>query len=659
MKKPASPLGQLARRGLSLLLCCLLTVCLGLPVSSAAQPDSAGDTASTPADSPEPDTPEDSDSTDKPDTDASPAPSDSTPAPDDTDKPGDTDAPDGTATPSPEGSPGPGVSPAPDGSPEPGSSPEPDSSPEPVEKPVTVRFILHEGDELEIRLLQGGTVRPEDVPTGQGEELTLVGWTDVDGNPVEPAAVPIQEDTVFIAQWAKRIEGLFDLESHRAYVSGKGQGMFFPNAPLTRAEAAVMLYSLMKNRDWEPSGTVFSDVPADAWYAKAVEKAHSLDMISGYHDGTFRPNRNITRAEFITIAAACDELAEGECPFTDKGEVSWAERSIVSAYCKGWVAGGGDNKFNPGKLLKRAEAVTIINAMMGRRPDAGIKKREGVKNFYDVFLDHWAYGHIAEASTTHMYKQLDNGAEAWTDYVKDTSTPKKGWITSGGNRYYVGPGGKCLRGEQTIDGKKYIFDNTGAAFTGFRMTNGWKRYYKNGLMQEDISEMGVVEGPYLIKVYKPANYLIIFAKGDDGKYNIPVRSMITSCGNPTPTGTFYTPARYRWLEMVGGSWAQWCTQINGPYLFHSVPNDIRTNTTMWVNEYNLLGSTRSLGCIRLTCRDAKWMYDNCELGTQVEISPTETDGPMKKPTSIKLPAGHSWDPTDPTAYYLCQQRGCH
>ena len=68
MKKPASPLGQLARRGLSLLLCCLLTVCLGLPVSSAAQPDSAGDTASTPADSPEPDTPEDSDSTDKPDT---------------------------------------------------------------------------------------------------------------------------------------------------------------------------------------------------------------------------------------------------------------------------------------------------------------------------------------------------------------------------------------------------------------------------------------------------------------------------------------------------------------------------------------------------------------------------------------------------------------
>ncbi len=239
MKKPASPLGQLARRGLSLLLCCLLTVCLGLPVSSAAQPDSAGDTASTPADSPEPDTPEDSDSTDKPDTDASPAPSDSTPAPDDTDKPGDTDAPDGTATPSPEGSPGPGVSPAPDGSPEPGSSPEPDSSPEPVEKPVTVRFILHEGDELEIRLLQGGTVRPEDVPTGQGEELTLVGWTDVEGNPVEPAAVPIQEDTVFIAQWAKRIEGLFDLESHRAYVSGKGQGMFFPNAPLTRRDSLL------------------------------------------------------------------------------------------------------------------------------------------------------------------------------------------------------------------------------------------------------------------------------------------------------------------------------------------------------------------------------------------------------------------------------------
>lgn len=641
MKKPATPLGQLARKGLSLLLCCLLTLCLGLPSSSAAQLDSAapGDAASTPADSPDsaaPDSPDDTDSSDGSDMDISPAPG--TPAP---------DGAEDTA------------SPAPDGSPEPDGSPIPDGSPEPVEKVVTVRFVLHEGDELELKLIQGSAVRPEDVPTGEGEELTLVGWQDAQGNPVDPAGSPIQEDTVFTAQWAKRIAGLFDLESHRAYVSGKGQGMFLPNASLTRAEAAVMLYGLMKNRDWTATGQVFSDVPADAWYAKAVEKAHSLELISGYHDGTFQPDRNITRAEFITIAAACDELEEGDCPFTDKAQVSWAERSIVSAYRKGWIAGGGDNKFNPAKLLTRAEAVTIINKMMGRSPDEGVKKRDGVKNFYDVFLDHWAYGQIAEASTTHEYTVRDNGKEVWTDYVKDTSKAKRGWLTCGGSRYYVGPGGKCLRGEQTIDGKKYIFDGAGAAITGFRMTNGWKRYYKNGLMQEDISEMGVVKGPYLIKVYKPANYLIIFAKGDDGKYNIPVRAMITSCGNPTPTGTYYTPARYRWLQMVGGSWAQWCTQISGPYLFHSVPNDLHNNTTMWVNEYNLLGTTRSLGCIRLTCRDAKWMYDNCELGTRVEISPTETDGPMKKPSSIKLAAGHSWDPTDPTAYYLCQQRGCH
>lgn len=78
-----------------------------------------------------------------------------------------------------------------------------------------------------------------------------------------------------------------------------------------------------------------------------------------------------------------------------------------------------------------------------------------------------------------------------------------------------------------------------------------------------------------------------------------------------------------------------------------------------MEEYNRLGQTRSLGCIRLNCRDAKWIYDNCQLGTQVYISPTETDGPLKKPSGLQLPSWHTWDPTDPTAYYACQQRGCH
>ena len=249
--------------------------------------------------------------------------------------------------------------------------------------------------------------------------------------------------------------------------------------------------------------------------------------------------------------------------------------------------------------------------------------------------------------------------ERWTDYTRYEPTKKRGWLSLNGSRYYIGPDGKCLRGEQSIDGVKYRFDSSGAAATGFFKEGGWSRYYKNGVLVEDISNLGLVKGPYYIKVYKPANYLIIFAKDSAGKYTIPVRSMLVSCGNPTPTGNFYTPDRYRWLEMVGGSWAQWCTQIMGSYLFHSVPNDLRNNYTMWSGEYNNLGTTRSLGCIRLNCEDAKWIYDNCVLGTHVYISPTETSGPLKKPAGLKIPSWHTWDPTDPTAKYLCKQHGCH
>lgn len=639
MKRPAFRF----RQYLSLCLCCLLTIgCLGLPASSA---DELTPTAAPVEPGPQ-----------EPSSDPDPSPDSSDPdAPEESPKP---DEP-GEASPDPDITPDPDATPAPEESPQPEETPEPTSTPEPTPRPVKVVFVLHEGDQIELNMLSGQVLIQTEIPTGEGEELTLVGWLDEQAQPVDLKDLIIEEDRVFTAQWAKRIAGLFDLESHRAYVSGVGQGLFKPNQAMSRAEAAAMFYSLLKNKSCDETDTGFSDVSPTAWYASAVRKVHSLGLIDGYQDGKFRPDRPISRAEFITIACACDELVQGSCPFPDLSDANWARPYIISAYQRGWVAGDSQGKFNPNRSLTRAEAVTILNKILDRIPDAGTKTRPGVKNFYDVFPSHWAYSQIAEASTTHEYKRLDNGTELWTDYVMDTSKPKVGWIKDGDGRYYVGPDGKCLRGERTIDGKVYLFDSNGRTLTGFAMKSGWKRYYKDGVMQQDISGLGVVSGPYYIKVYKPANYLIIFAKGDDGKYNIPVRSMITSCGNPTPTGTFYTPAKYRWCEMVGGSWAQWCTQISGPYLFHSVPNDVRNNTTMWVNEYNLLGSTRSLGCIRLTCRDAKWVYDNCGLGTKVDISSWETSGPMAKPTSIKLAPGHSWDPTDPTAYYLCQARGCH
>ena len=186
------------------------------------------------------------------------------------------------------------------------------------------------------------------------------------------------------------------------------------------------------------------------------------------------------------------------------------------------------------------------------------------------------------------------------------------------------------------------------------MDGTWKRYYLNGLLQDDISGLGLVSGPYYIVVDKPSNYLIIYAKDENGTYNIPVKAMLVSCGYGTPTGVYYTPYRYRWLEMVGNTWAQWCTQIQGNYLFHSVPNWTYNNLDLEVEEFNHLGETRSLGCIRLCCEDAKWIYDNCPIGTTVVIyDDAATPGPMGTPGTIYIDPDdetyRGWDPTDPDA----------
>lgn len=487
----------------------------------------------------------------------------------------------------------------------------------------------------------------------------VLGWYDRDGNLVYPESIPAEQDTTYTARWSRQVSDLLNTSDHFAYVKGTDMGLFRPDASMTRAEAAQMFYSLLWEQDGETRS--FSDVHGQ-WYDKAVGVMAGLDIIHGYTDGTFRPDKQITRAEFVTIASNFDTLTDGKCTFSDVSAGFWAAPHIATAAERGWITGFSDGTFRPNSKITRAEAVTILNRMLHRLPDADVAAKTDAKNFYDVFPDHWAYANIVEASTDHSYVPYGAAEELWTSYTPDTSYPEKsGWVRDNGTLYYLDAATrKFLRGVHTIDGKKYIFNNTtGAAFTGFRMEGSWRRYYRNGVMVDDISNLGVVSGPYFIKVYKDSNYLIIFARDSGGSYNTPVRAMRASCGYGTITGTYYTPDRYRWLQMIGDTWAQWCTQIQGNYLFHSVPNWTLSNMDLEVEEYNHLGETRSLGCIRLNCRDAKWIFDNCALGTKVTITTAESSGPLKKPAGIQIPSWHTWDPTDPTAQWRCRENGCH
>ena len=140
--------------------------------------------------------------------------------------------------------------------------------------------------------------------------------------------------------------------------------------------------------------------------------------------------------------------------------------------------------------------------------------------------------------------------------------------------------------------------------------------------------------------------MTVLTQDGTGEYTIAFKRFVCSVGNDTPIGTFYTPAKYRWRELMGPSYGQYSTRIVGGILFHSVPYNKMNIYTLSPRMYNQLGTTCSHGCVRLTCGDAKWIYDNCALGTRVDIVIGGND-PLSKPSAQKLPLNQTWDPTDP------------
>ncbi len=153
---------------------------------------------------------------------------------------------------------------------------------------------------------------------------------------------------------------------------------------------------------------------------------------------------------------------------------------------------------------------------------------------------------------------------------------------------------------------------------------------------------------YWIKVNKQANVATVYQL-KSGKYKA-VKAFLVSCGGSnTPSGTFYTPAKYRWHTLDGPSYGQYCTRIHGGVLFHSVWYYSHSKASQSTVQFNKLGTTASHGCVRLTVADAKWIYDHCALGTKVTIYSSKNPGPLGKPKGIKVSTARKmyWDPTDP------------
>lgn len=158
--------------------------------------------------------------------------------------------------------------------------------------------------------------------------------------------------------------------------------------------------------------------------------------------------------------------------------------------------------------------------------------------------------------------------------------------------------------------------------------------------------------PYLIRVNRLANCVTIYSKDSSGQYTIPIKAMVCSVGldDGTPLENGQITDKYDWRLLFGNVYGQYAVRFNGHIMFHSVPYMATTKDSLKEGQYNLLGQPASQGCIRLSVVDAKWIYDNCDRGTKVEVYDSADPGPLGKPVSIQIDPNSiykGWDPTDP------------
>lgn len=161
---------------------------------------------------------------------------------------------------------------------------------------------------------------------------------------------------------------------------------------------------------------------------------------------------------------------------------------------------------------------------------------------------------------------------------------------------------------------------------------------------------------YRLEVNCEQNVVNVYEKDENGEYKNCVKVMLCSVGFATPTSGTYSLKKYggwEWKGLQGDVYGQYATQITGNILFHSVPyTEKYNNASLEYWEYDKLGTSASLGCIRLTVKNAKWIYDNCASGTKVYFYKDSNPGPLGKPSERKISGDsevNSWDPTDPNS----------
>lgn len=213
-------------------------------------------------------------------------------------------------------------------------------------------------------------------------------------------------NTISIAEFTK---------NHIAYIKGYPDATVRPTGNITRAETATMIYRLLtdaRRSEIKTDKNSFRDVTSNFWYHESVSSMAKGNYVLGYQDGTFRGEKTITRAEFVTMLVRFIQPTKGKKVFSDVDESHWAYNEIGTASAAGWISGYGDGKFGPDKSITRAEVASILNRVMNR----GVNEKSTLlnfKNWKDNPAGSWYYYEIIEAGNTHEYTGT-RPSENWT-----------------------------------------------------------------------------------------------------------------------------------------------------------------------------------------------------------------------------------------------------
>lgn len=262
----------------------------------------------------------------------------------------------------------------------------------------------------------------------------------------------------------------------------------------------------------------------------------------------------------------------------------------------------------------------------------------------------------------------DGGAEATGENSGGEAVAEE---NSGGQVAAGEDSGGQAAGKENADGTAAAGENPGGADTGETgnaqgaggtetgSAAGTSDKENAGSASGNGKDTGNVDGggadaefPYYIRVNRKQNCITVYTLDQNGEYTVPYKAIICSTGlyNATPRGTFQLSTKYLWRELYGGVYGQYATRIYGGVLFHSVPYYRKSKDSLCTDKYNKLGQQASMGCIRLTVEDAKWIAENCPSGTTVEIYDDDDPGPLGKPEAMKIDTdspNKGWDPTDP------------